>query len=264
MYVGAVGVGNGNGDGNGNSAAGDLAAIAALVTPFLAALGALALTGTIGRVQRNEPELIAWALFLVLLAGVLWLLAGQLGKWPLLLRSLACAAALVGFVLGLSAAVTTANDEPRPQIEASLDDDARKLTVEVKASNMETEDRLAIFIDALTRAPENPGGYGVEPVYRAYEGPDEDGNFEGTITTFLPKGRYTDVGIKAFTDETSLACDDQLTRSAALNESTRSGGKPGSGTGCVTMALVSKAGTSPAAKPKKRGGKNRRGRGGGG
>lgn len=211
-----------------------------LVAPLVTAMGALALTGTIGRVQRNEPLAISIALGLVLAAGTLWLLSGQLIKRTTVLRIASAAFALGGFVLGLAAAVWTANDEPRPQIKASLSDDAHKLTADITASNMETGDRLAIFVDALTRDPTAPGDYLTEPVYRGYEGPDGDGNVNITVSTFLPKGAFTDVGVKAFTDETSNACDDQLAEDAATEKSSTSQGKPQSGTGCVTLALIPK------------------------
>jgi len=226
---------------NAESGATDITAIALLITPFVAALGALALTGTIGRVQRNEPEMISWALFLVLAAGTLWVISSEFSSLTKGIRVVACLAALGGFVLGLSAAVQTANDEPRPQIKARLSDDAHKLTVEIGASNMETEDRLAIFVDALTRGRRNPEKYTSEPVYRGYGGPDADGNVTTTVSVFLPKGNFTDVGIKAFTDKTSPACDDQLAKDAASPDTEpKKSEKPGSGTGCVTMALISK------------------------
>ena len=51
----------------------------------------------------------------------------------------------LGFASGLWADVDTANDEPRPQIRRSRSKNAKKLTAEIAASNMETDDRLAIF-----------------------------------------------------------------------------------------------------------------------
>ena len=185
-------------------------------------------------------------MFLVLLAGTAWVASGLLStekdespKEQKLIRAGACGLALLGFIVGLLAAIFTADDEPRPQIQASLSEDARTLTAKVSASSMETEDRLAIWVDALTRTP-NTDEFTTEPVYRAYEGPDGDGNVKLKLTTNIPEGPYTDVGVKAFTDRISEACDDLQGEAAATNETKAPKPKRESGTGCVTMAIVPK------------------------
>lgn len=234
---------------------GDLTVIAVLFVPFVTGLAALAATGTVGRVQRNEPELIAVAFFLVLAAGAFWLVSSQIsarrGKW---VRIGACLAALIGFVVGLSAAISTADDEPRPQITASLSPDARTLKARVSASSMETEDRLNVVITVYTRY--GPGKQPAEVVYSAYEGPDSDGNVDLPISTNLPRGSYTDVGIEAFTDLTRRGCDDrsdgdEQERATAeqgkapasqLQDPPGGGSGSGSGTGCVVLALIPASG----------------------
>lgn len=225
--------------------AADLASIVVLVTPFIGALGALAVTGTIGRVQRNEAGMTSWALILVLFAGTLWLVASQFPSAAKWIRLFACVPAVIGFALGLSAAVDTTNDEPRPRIEASLSDDARKLTAEVTASSMETDDRLAIFIDAFN------GETGESrSVYYAFQGPDADGNADTTVSTAVPPGPYDYVSVQAFTgDETECALhpeEDQPKPARAAGEDVTpepSKGDErvlGSGMGCAVLALVPK------------------------
>jgi hypothetical protein len=218
-----------------SSVTGNLAAVAALVTPLIAALGALAVTGTVGRVQRNEPVMISLALFLVVGAGALWLIASQISTFARTVRIAASVAALAGFVIGFYAAVSTANDQPRPQIDASLSDDARKLTAEVTASNMETEDRLAVFVDVFIRSQADV----LEPVYSAYEGPDADGNIKLHLSTILPKGPYTDVSIQAFTGESAI-CNEALEEEASEESSEAAVEKLGLGTGCVVLPIIPK------------------------
>lgn len=211
-----------------------------LFIPFITGLAGLAATGTIGRVQRNEPAMLSAALFLVLGAGALWLISSQLKASPKAVRVAASAVAFLGFVLGFYATVSTANDEPRPQISASLSDDARKLTAEVSASNLETEDRLAIFVDVFNRE----GGEFFEFVSSAYEGPDADGNVEITLSTNLPKGPYTDVSVKAFTGQGG-ECNDLMTEKEKEEVAKGAGGEKDepiltSGTGCVVLPIVSR------------------------
>ena len=178
---------NSGGDSKGAaSVTATLTGVAMLVAPLVTAIGALALTGTIGRVQRNEPALISIALGFVLAAGTTWVIAEQLEKVAKkALRITAAGIALGGFAIGLYAAVATANDEPRPQIKAKLSKQATKLTAKINASNMETEDRLAIWVDVLARDRDEPDDFSsAKPVVRAYEGPDGDGNVNIKVSTF--------------------------------------------------------------------------------
>jgi hypothetical protein len=69
----------------------------------------------------------------------------------------------------------------------------------------------------------------VRPLYRAYVGPDSDGNVDQTVTTPLPRSGFTEVGIKAYTGTTSPSCDDFST--------VRENATIGSGTGCVIISM---------------------------
>lgn len=198
------------------------------MTPLLAGLAALAVTGTVGRVQRNAPELIGAALVLVLAAGVLWLVAGQIGNWEKRLRLLACGVALAGFLCGIFAAVSTANDEARPRVEAILSEDGKRLTGTVRASSLETGDRLNIVSIVF----DETGKEDAEVIYSAYEGPDADGELEVPIAANLPPHPYTHVSVEAFTADESPGCNDQLGEEEGLAAAEES-----SGTGCVVVSI---------------------------
>src|ERR1700733_2849745 len=60
---------------SGSSAGVSLASIGMLIAPLVAAMAALALTGTIGRVQRDEPLGISISIGLVIASGVFWVAA---------------------------------------------------------------------------------------------------------------------------------------------------------------------------------------------
>jgi hypothetical protein len=208
-----------------------LSSIGLLVAPLIAALAGLALTGTIGRVQRDDPLGLSIAIGLVVASGAFWVLASNLtapaagakrGTLDILLRVVSVVLAAAGFILALAVAVATANNEPRPQISANLSADRTSLTSHVTASNLPTNNRLAFRVDLLN-------GSNDQPLYRAYVGPNSDGDVDQTITTPLPASGYSEIGIKAYTGTTSPSCDDF---SAVREDATI-----GSGTGCVIITL---------------------------
>jgi hypothetical protein len=158
------------------------------------------------------------------------------------LRIVAIVIAVGGFAIALIAAVATANDEPRPRITAKLSPDRGTLTATVSASNLETQDRLAIVVDGLRRndSPVEAGEFTtIGRIYRAYVGPDNDGNVTESVETPLPAKLITDVGIKAFTGTDSPACDDLSDKQVEANKHL------GSGTACVIISIDKKIGTHP-------------------
>jgi len=218
-----------------------LVSIGVMIASVVAALGLLTITGTVGRVQREDPTLFSIALGLVLFAGALWLAASTFtaparvretrSTLDVVLRGLAILAGLVGFALSLDLAVGTANNEPRPEITPTLNVKKHELTTEITASSLPTNHRLAFRVDLLDR------GELVGHVYQAYVGPNADGNVNQTITTLLPTQGYTEIEVKAYTGTTSPQCDDF---EQILNDKTF-----GSGTGCVIITLPSQAVSPP-------------------
>jgi hypothetical protein len=211
-------------------AAGNLTSIGMLVAPLVAAMGALALTGTIGRVQRDYPEWFSVALILVVVSGVLWVAAPTFPSWKIgkarfstLAKAVAFAAGGAGFMLALALAVSTADNTPRPQITPTLSEDGSKLTAKITASNLPTDQRLVVKIDLLKERDE------LAPVYESYMGPNGDGNIDQTVTIPLPKSGFTEIGVMAHTGDREAKCDDF--EAVAENEEFRTG------TGCVIIAL---------------------------
>jgi len=208
------------------------------IAPLVASVALLTTTGTIGRVQRDEPKWFAVAIVLVLVAGALSSLVSALeitnAKTKRRLRIFSAIFALVGFALTFVLTISIANDQPRPRITASLSDDRKRLEATVTASGLPTDQRAAIHVDALRRDLANQEQFEyTERVYRAFVGPDSDGNVTHTLNIPLPRGDFTDVGIKGFTSATSNLCDDYQAAELEGGEKTT-----GSGTACVTIELV--------------------------
>ncbi|HEX7278927.1 MAG TPA: hypothetical protein VF255_04800 [Solirubrobacterales bacterium] len=201
----------------------DLAGVFGLVAPLAATMALFKATGSIGRIQRDEPYWLLVAIALVLLAGttlaVATFLSGEgessKGKWwekRLFLLAAACTA--LGFGIALWLVFDNADQEPRPMIAAVLSDDHSKLTAHVTASNLRTDDRLALKVDlatvrsGMTVDSVHPfEKYGTLPLQRTYVGPDSDGKIDQRVTMSIPTGgQYTNLVIKAYTSPTNQSC----------------------------------------------------------
>lgn len=209
----------------------ELAGVFGLVAPLAATLGLFKATGSIGRIQRDEPEWLWLAITLVLIAGTMLTIATflsgdgesqQARRWEkrLFFGSAACTA--VGFAIALSLVFNNAGEEPRPAISATLNPTHTQLDARVTASNMRTDHRLVVKVDLATVRP----GLTVDslhpfmkdgtlPLERTYIGPDSDGNVDQRITMAIPPGgSYTNLVVKAYTGPTNQSCR-ELAKSSA-------------------------------------------------
>jgi hypothetical protein len=218
-----------------------LAGVFGLVAPLAATLGLFRATGSIGRIQRDDPYLLWVAITLVLLAGTMLTIATFLGgegesararRWE---RGLFLGAAIftaVGFGLALRLVFANAGVESRPQISATLNPAQSELKAHVTASHLRTDHRLALKVDLATVRPDKTVDSlhpflknGSLPLERAYMGPDADGNVDQQLTLSVPPGgSYTNVVIKAYTGATNQSCRELA-----------AGADPG--TACTILAL---------------------------
>ena len=201
----------------------DLAGVFGLVAPLAATMALFKATGSVGRIQRDEPYWLLAAIALVLLAGTTLAIASFLsgegesskGRWwekRLFLLAAVCTA--LGFIIALWLVFDNADEEPRPTIAATLSDDHSKLTAHITASNLKTDDRLALKVDLATVRPDMTVDsvhpfmkYGTLPLERTYVGPDSDGNVDQQVTMSIPPGgSYTNLVIKAYTGPTNQSC----------------------------------------------------------
>ena len=221
----------------------DLTGVFGLVAPLAATLGVFKATGSIERIQRDEPEGLFAAVALVLAAGTLVTVASFLSgegesarnkRWSRLLYFGALGCTLVGFGIALYLVFDNADDESRPSITAALNEDQSWLTARVTASNLTTGDRLGLKVDLATlrkgaTIDENrpfrvDGSTSLE---RTYIGPDGDGEIDRTISLAVPAGgRYTHLTIKAFTGERNRSCTEPREEG------------PDAGTACTFLAVA--------------------------
>jgi hypothetical protein len=228
----------------------ELVGILGLIAPLAAALGTLALTGTVGRIQRNAAPETRWAFILVVVASGFWGVGLLLkakdkwntrDRWSFGLRSVATVLAALGTVLALKAAITTAERQPRPHISVSLNSAHTVVTATVTASSLRTESRLAIFVDGLVWPPASKAPNRKISLYEAYVGPDKDGNVTQTASVAVPaKQGFTHIGVQAFTGKVSRGCDDlqQKAEHGKSGAPARPDSQIESGTGCVVQSLA--------------------------
>jgi hypothetical protein len=216
----------------------ELGGIVALVAPLAATLGLFQATGTIGRLQRDQPFWLLVAVVLVLIAGGLLTIASYINGansdsdgLRSSLRILGTLAAIAGFVLAVGLIIGNADNESRPRIAASLDESESKLSADVSASNLATSDHLEVKVDLATLKSHktlddaHPFRTDSKQLERAYVGPDSDGEAKEVISIPIPAGgEYTDVVIKAYTQ----------TQEGCLEPTTVSGN---AGTACMYLTL---------------------------
>jgi hypothetical protein len=188
-----------NGGGGGDGGWRDLAKVGISMTSFVGVLGALAVTGLLGRTERDQSKLFLVATGLVLVAALFWVSAAIFkggGEKPLQFVGLLLLGA--GFVVGFIAVINTQHSPNRPTISAEVI--GSKLVASVKASGLNSSDRIIVYVEGL-RVQGAATGIRVTDLHRLYfasVGADGDGNVDEPIKVTLASGRWDAVAIRAF------------------------------------------------------------------
>jgi hypothetical protein len=175
----------------------NLAALGVAATGLVTVLGGLSLTGTVGRVLRNNPEEIAWALSAVLVGAALLAAAGlpATGKPVEVVFSLiGLELTLAGLVIAGVTGVKSAGNGERPAISAQLVAEGTRVKGRIVAGNLSSDDRFVALVSGISMPPNSKEESSV-PLQRADIGPDGDGKVDFSFDTRIPAGRYTEVRI---------------------------------------------------------------------
>jgi hypothetical protein len=216
-----------------------LGAMAAAAAALVSGVGALTLTGALGRVQRNNGLLFGIGLLLVVLGAAAWVVgalispeARPLKRWKMTigigpgLQGVGVVASLIGLVVALLAAVATANDTEQPSVKLTLADDGKTATGVATVANLSSQDRLTVNVDGLTR--QGSDRYAEANLFQGYVGPDSDGKATIEAKVPLPPDRFDALGIRAWTAGKPDDCGAYPTDQA----------DPESGTGCIILQLT--------------------------
>jgi hypothetical protein len=215
--------------------------VAAAAVALVSGVGALSITGVLGRVQRNHGLLFAIAIGLVVAGAALSVYANlipeQQRTWNPFKRNiglrrrllaLAVTCTVVGVIVGFGTAVTTADDTETPNVSLSLDEETLDAKASAKVSNLSSTERLAVYVDGLTD-PATPGGdYGEANLYQAFVGPDGEGNAVNEVDVRVEAGRFDAIGVPAYIVGRPERCGEYYPQEKRSREE---------GTGCVIARL---------------------------
>jgi hypothetical protein len=173
----------------------DIGALSVGATALVSVLGGLSLTGTVGRVLRNDAGPITIALVLVLFGAALLVAAGLPATGHLLtviFSLVGLELTLAGLVITGVVGVGTAGEGERPAISGQVTDAGRRLTGKVVAGNLKSDAKFAVRVHGLVN-----GQRAKKPLARATVGPDGDGKVEFPVDMRIPPGRFDGVRISA-------------------------------------------------------------------
>ena len=216
---------------------------AAAAAALVSGVGALALTGSLGRVQRDETGWFAFALALVLFGGFLWVLGTLLraaasardqdasrdpniaekllGLARRVLRPIGLTSLVAGLIIGFTITVLTASHTEQAAVTLQISPDFKSVSGTAKVNDLNSNKRLTVLVDGLVDNDPNP-----IPLYQAYVGPNSDGQAIDDVNVPIPSNGYDAIDIRAYTAATPTACG-QVPLSAIGGE----------GTGCVIIRL---------------------------
>jgi hypothetical protein len=222
----------GGGEGSGGGGGLNIGALTLGVATLIGVLGTFTLTGTVGRVFRNDPEDLRASLVLLLIGAAFLAAAGLPATDGITERICYFSGAgltLAGLLLGVAAGADSVDDVERPAIAAQLVDDGLRLKGNVKVGNMSSDASMAVLVDGLQV---NPQGVVVAhaTIHKAYVGPDSDGKIDLPIDVRLPAGAYDEVGVKAWTSTERDRGDPPVRPCSEHSQSDV-------GTGCVRLPL---------------------------
>lgn len=174
----------------------NLGALTAGIVALFSAVGGLTATGTLGRLQRNEPDLLTAAVLIVLLGTAMLVIAGL----PVTSGASELFATLVGtglIIIGVGWAVVTGilatGQAGRPTIGVELTS-AGAIKGKVTVGSLASGGRLAVLVEGVT-------GASVEPIGRYSVGSDADGEVELPVSAPVPAAGFATVQVKALTGE---------------------------------------------------------------
>ena len=197
-------------------------------------IAGLSTTGTIGRVIRNDPEVLAVALMLVLFGAAALAAAGlplTSGYTEAVFSIIGLELTVAGLILGALAGALTAEQHPEePSVTAKLTQADRHLTGTVKAGTLTAKSRVVVIVDGLRVVGEKGSRYRVNTLMQTYAGPDGEGNVNVPIDLTVPAGRFDAIGINSWTEPDPLREDDDAAATATPTSTATSTSTSTSGT----------------------------------
>ena len=230
----------------------NVSALVGGVTALFGVIGALAATGVIGRLERNEPEALMAAVLIVLLGSAMLVIAGlpiTTGGSELFAILVGTGLTLIGIGWAVAAGISDARRSERPQLDVSVDAKKSLVKGSVKAANLGSRETLVVLVEGLKPSAVESRNWDVATLAQFYVGPNADGKVEMPLSVIVPSKGYTNVGIRAGTSD-SDTCSEYPRRGG---DETFKDQIDEAGAGCAVLSLpVQKEaeGSAATAKPK--------------
>jgi hypothetical protein len=188
----------------------NVSALAAGVTALFGVIGALAATGVIGRLERNEPEALIAAVLIVLLGSAMLVIAGlpiTTGGSELFAILLGTGLTVIGIGWAVSAGIRDAGRSERPQLDVAVDAKDSLVKGSVKAANLASHRTLVVLVEGLKPSADESRNWDVATLAQFYVGPDAEGKVDMPLSVIVPSKGYTNVGIKARTSDSDTCSE---------------------------------------------------------
>jgi hypothetical protein len=183
----------------------NVSALAAGVTSLFAVIGALAATGVIGRLERNEPDALIAAVFIVLLGSAMLVLAGlpiTTDRSEIFAILVGTGLTVIGIGWAIAAGIKDAGRSERPRLTVALDSKGTVVKGKVRAANLKSDRTLVVLVEGLNVSEAAKKNWQVTNLAQYYVGPDGDGKVDMPLAVPVPADEFTHVGVKAKTRET--------------------------------------------------------------
>jgi hypothetical protein len=203
-------------------------------------IAAVSLSGSLGRVVRNDGVPLEWAFAAVLLGGALLAASGlsATGK-PLevIFSIVGLELTLAGFIIAGVLAVRSGGHHERPSITATLDEPGRSVKGKVSVGTLASNARVVAVVQGVS---EDANGVVTlaRDLQRSDVGPNDEGKVELEFTARVPAGRYDAIRVAAWAVGTA---NDQATDAASAcaqgKEPLPAETATAAGKGCVKLPL---------------------------
>jgi hypothetical protein len=182
----------------------NVSALVGGVTALFGVIGALAATGVIGRLERNEPEALIAAVLIVLLGSAMLVIAGlpiTTDGSELFAILVGTGLTLIGIGWAVAAGISDARRSERPELDVSVDAKESLVKGSVKAANLGSRETLVVLVEGLKPSAVDSRNWDVATLAQFYVGPDAEGKVDMPLSVIVPSKGYTNVGIKARTSD---------------------------------------------------------------
>lgn len=218
------------GTANGKGLLGDVVPVTAGATALAAFITTLGASGILATIEREWPVLTGLAISFAIAAGVLGvapILAKQLGReeWKSKLRLAAAGCFVLSLGFGAALVLAAASLSGRPSVSASLTASPLTFTASASVGGLKSGDRMVVYVEGLKDTVNGDTLVVTKQklLYRAFVGPDANGDAKIDVALPVPVKGFTAIGLRAWSNALGGSCAQDYSAASA--------------TGCIIVQL---------------------------